>query len=137
MASAIKYLQDLPPVGGYKAIPFERIPTKRLFSGYSMFLGYAGITTVGFYLYYLTLKKVTNEELENKGGKFLKQIRRNREEEAKLMANVPGWEVGTWYGEPIYKTLPKDTLIEPFFHEYFAHAAPSDTEKRLLFRLWT
>uniref|UniRef100_A0A7R9E6V2 NADH dehydrogenase [ubiquinone] 1 alpha subcomplex subunit 13 n=2 Tax=Timema TaxID=61471 RepID=A0A7R9E6V2_9NEOP len=151
MASTIKYRQDLPPLGGYKAIPFERIPTKRLFSGYSMFLGYAGITTVGFYLYYLTLKKVTNEELENKGGKFalmpllmaerdrefLKQIRRNREEEAKLMANVPGWEVGTWYGEPIYKTLPTDTLIEPIFHEYFAHAAPSDTEKRLFFRLWT
>uniref|UniRef100_A0A7R8VBL1 NADH dehydrogenase [ubiquinone] 1 alpha subcomplex subunit 13 n=1 Tax=Timema douglasi TaxID=61478 RepID=A0A7R8VBL1_TIMDO len=69
--------------------------------------------------------------------RFLKQIRRNREEEAKLMANVPGWEVGTWYGEPIYKTLPTDTLIEPIFHEYFAHAAPSDTEKRLFFRLWT
>lgn len=44
---------------------------------------------------------------------FLKQLRINRDEEAKLMKNVPGWEVGTWYGEPIFKTLPKDELIEP------------------------
>uniref|UniRef100_A0A7R9CQT0 NADH dehydrogenase [ubiquinone] 1 alpha subcomplex subunit 13 n=1 Tax=Timema poppense TaxID=170557 RepID=A0A7R9CQT0_TIMPO len=81
--------------------------------------------------------KFSSEFLASSLTRFLKQIRRNREEEAKLMANVPGWEVGTWYGEPIYKTLPTDTLIEPIFHEYFAHAAPSDTEKRLFFRLWT
>ena len=28
---------------------------------------------------------------------------RNRDAEAKLMANEEGWEVGTWYGHPIYK----------------------------------
>ena len=30
---------------------------------------------------------------------------RNRDAEAKLMANEEGWEVGTWYGHPIYKVI--------------------------------
>lgn len=54
-------------------------------------------------------------------SEYLKQLRRNRDEEAKLMANVPGWEVGTWYGEPVYKLLPKDTLVDPHFKEFYAH----------------
>lgn len=37
------------------------------------------------------------------------------------MANVPGWEVGTWYGEPVFKLLPKDTLIDPHFKEFYVH----------------
>ena len=32
---------------------------------------------------------------------------RNRDAEAKLMANEEGWEVGTWYGHPIYKVIPR------------------------------
>ena len=28
---------------------------------------------------------------------------RNRDAEAKLMKDVEGWEVGTWYGHPVYK----------------------------------
>ena len=34
---------------------------------------------------------------------------RNRDAEAKLMENEEGWEVGTWYGHPIYKV--KSILI--------------------------
>jgi hypothetical protein len=30
-------------------------------------------------------------------------ISRNRDAEEKLMKDVEGWEVGTWYGHPIYK----------------------------------
>jgi hypothetical protein len=30
-------------------------------------------------------------------------ITRNRDAEEKLMKDVEGWEVGTWYGHPIYK----------------------------------
>ena len=29
----------------------------------------------------------------------LRQYRVNRDEETKLMSEVPGWEVGTWFGE--------------------------------------
>jgi NADH dehydrogenase (ubiquinone) 1 alpha subcomplex subunit 13 len=44
---------------------------------------------------------------------YLKQLRRNRDEEADLMKNVPGWVVGTWYGEPIFKTKPNDAFLDP------------------------
>lgn len=70
--------------------------------------GYAVVTAVGMYIYYLTAKKIQREEIEMRSAKnvifplllaerdreYLKQLRRNRDEEAKLMANVPGWEVG-------------------------------------------
>ena len=36
---------------------------------------------------------------------------RNRDAEAKLMANEEGWEVGTWYGHPIYKVIDHWALI--------------------------
>ena len=36
---------------------------------------------------------------------FIKTCKANRDAEADLMKDVPGWEVGTWYGEPIYKTM--------------------------------
>lgn len=66
------------------------------------------MTTVGLYIYYLNAKMVKREEIEMRSAEnvmfpvliaerdreFLKQLRRNRDEEAKLMANVPGWEVG-------------------------------------------
>ena len=41
--------------------------------------------------------------LAERDREYLKQCRRNRDAEAKLMANEEGWEVGTWYGHPIYK----------------------------------
>jgi NADH dehydrogenase (ubiquinone) 1 alpha subcomplex subunit 13 len=69
--------------------------------------------------------------------RFLKQLRRNRDEEAKLMANVPGWEVGTWYGEPIYKTLPPDTLVAPNIYEFYAQGPESELKRRITFHLWS
>lgn len=68
---------------------------------------YAAVTTVGLYIYYLNAKMIKREEIEMRSAEnvifpvliaerdreFLKQLRRNRDEEAKLMANVPGWEV--------------------------------------------
>ena len=67
---------------------------------------------------------------------FLKQLRRNRDDEASLMKNVPGWKVGTWYGEPIFKTLPKDTLPEPHWQDFCAHADSKTYEARAHFHLW-
>lgn len=46
------------------------------------------------------------------------------------MANVEGWETGTYYGEPIYKTLPPDTFLQPNIKEYYVHAKGSEVEKR-------
>lgn len=56
--------------------------------------------------------------------RYLKQLRRNREAEDKLMKNVKGWETGTLYGEPVYKTVDPNKLIEPGLNEYYVHAPP-------------
>jgi NADH dehydrogenase (ubiquinone) 1 alpha subcomplex subunit 13 len=36
---------------------------------------------------------------------YIKQLKLNRDAEEDLMKDVEGWEVGTWFGEPIYKTV--------------------------------
>ena len=33
---------------------------------------------------------------------YLRRLRQNRDEEAELMKDVPGWEVGKWKGKPLY-----------------------------------
>jgi NADH dehydrogenase (ubiquinone) 1 alpha subcomplex subunit 13 len=53
------------------------------------------------------------------------------------MANVPGWEVGTWYGDPVYKTLPPDTLVTPHIDEFYVHAPDRELKRRVNFKLWT
>ncbi|XP_061402979.1 NADH dehydrogenase [ubiquinone] 1 alpha subcomplex subunit 13 isoform X1 [Musca vetustissima] len=143
--------QDMPPPGGYKKIPFARVPAKVYFTGWQMLGTYAAVTTVGLYIYYLNAKMIKREEIEMRSAEnvifpvliaerdreFLKQLRRNRDEEAKLMANVPGWEVGTWYGEPIYKTLPKDKLVTPSFQEFYVHTDWKSLAKRAHIKLWS
>merc|ERR1712080_818198 len=41
--------------------------------------------------------------LAERDREYLKQLRRNREAEDKLMADVEGWGTGTWYGHKVYK----------------------------------
>lgn len=67
----------------------------------------------------------------------LRQMRRNRDEEAELMKNVEGWEVGTYYGEPIYFLDDENQFREPLFWEHFAHADPEDVAKRSCRHLMT
>ncbi|CAH1637429.1 unnamed protein product [Spodoptera littoralis] len=141
--------QDLPPPGGYKPIPYKRIPAKTLFSGYTMFAGYFGITAFAMYLYSLNYKQILRDQIEMRSARmaiypmllaerdraFLKQLRKNRDAEAELMKDVPGWEVGTYYGEKVYKLLPPDTLVEPIFHEYYAHSRPWEWFQRAYLKL--
>lgn len=112
---------------------------------------YVAVTAVGLGIYYLTAKKVRRDEIEMRSAQnviypiliaerdreFLRQLRRNRDEEAELMKNVPGWEVGTWYGEPVYKTLPEDTLVTPIFKEFYAHSDWKSYAKRAHLKLWS
>lgn len=116
-----------------------------------MIAGYVGITAAGLYVYYLTCKKIKREEVEMRSSRhcilplliaerdreYLKQLNRNRDEEASLMANVKGWKVGTWFGEPIYKTQTADHLNDPIFKEYYAHAHYKDYAKRADIKLWS
>ncbi|XP_018328231.1 NADH dehydrogenase [ubiquinone] 1 alpha subcomplex subunit 13 [Agrilus planipennis] len=143
--------QDMPPPGGYKPIFYKRNPAKTYFSGYTWIAIYFGVTAVGVFAHYMNWKKVLRDDLERRSGNFaifplllaerdreyLKQLRRNRDEEADLMKNVEGWEVGTWYGEPLYKTLPKGTLVEPTYWDYYVHASSKDYIKRAYLCLWS
>ncbi|KAH8237484.1 NADH dehydrogenase [ubiquinone] 1 alpha subcomplex subunit 13 [Drosophila kikkawai] len=154
MATAVPHIppkQDLPPPGGYKKIPFARVPPKSYFTGFTMIGTYVAVTAVGLGIYYLTAKKVKRDEIEMRSAQnvifpiliaerdreFLRQLRRNRDEEAELMKNVPGWEVGTWYGEPVFKTLPEDTLVTPIFKEFYAHSDWKSYAKRAHLKLWS
>lgn len=67
---------------------------------------------------------------------YLKQIRRNRDEEKELMKNVEGWKTGTWYGEPLYKTVPQDQWVDPLFHDYYVHSSYKNYKKRAHLGLW-
>lgn len=53
---------------------------------------------------------------------YLKQLRKNRNAEEKLMKDVKGWKTGTYYGEPVYKTVSDETLTNPGLNEYYVHA---------------
>merc|ERR1712025_1458483 len=66
--------------------------------------------------------------LAERDREYLKQCRRNRDAEAKLMANEEGWEVGTWYGHPIYKTTG-DKWIDVTFDEFYAHCDKEQKNK--------
>lgn len=108
------------------------------------------MTAVATYVVNLTYQKLKREEVEMRSSKlavfplllaerdreFLKQVRRNRDEEARLMKNVPGWKVGTWYGEKIFKTKDDDYLNEGTWDELTAHASWWDGAIRTDFHLW-
>ena len=51
--------------------------------------------------------------LAERDREFLKQLRKNRDAEEKLMKDVEGWEVGTFYGHKVYKV--KSASAPPLF----------------------
>ncbi|EAT42790.1 AAEL005538-PA [Aedes aegypti] len=144
MSASPAKLQDMPPKGGYQNIPFARIPAKKYFKGWQMIAAYAGFTTAGLSMYYLNCKENQRNDVEMRSARnviyalllaerdreYLKQLKRNRDEEADLMKDVKGWQVGTWYGEPVFKTLPKDQFVDPSFQEFYVHSSYEDMAKR-------
>lgn len=67
-------------------------------------------------------------------SRYLRQLRRNRDEENELMKNVPGWETGKWKGEPVFHDINERF---PFVahEEYFAHCSQKDMQNRMYERL--
>lgn len=58
--------------------------------------------------------------------RLLKQLKHVREVEADVMKDFPYWEVGTFFGEPIYEDVPADTYIKPTFGELYVFTDPMD-----------
>ncbi|KAL2724652.1 NADH dehydrogenase ubiquinone 1 alpha subcomplex subunit 13 isoform X2 [Vespula maculifrons] len=149
MSTASGFTQDLPPKEGYRPIPTERVPL-RTFLGGRLALGLCLFSTVvGHYIYFIEWKRIMREKVEMKSAQFalmpillaerdrtfLKQIKRNVAEEKELMKYYPGWKVGTYFGDPIYKTVPEDQFIEPNHIEYFIHASPKDFDAKRMLKL--
>merc|ERR1711997_190414 len=149
MATARPYKQDLPPKGGYEKIQFKRIPVKPLGSGKQLLMAYAVFQTAAFYRYAQYRKEVRHSRVENRGMQlalqpmlmaerdraYMKELKRRRDAEIELMEDVPGWECGTYYGIPVYKTVPDEMLPFYFSHprqlsiEYGAHFKEVDWER--------
>lgn len=151
MPAASRFVQDMPPEGGYNPINIKRVPLKPILTAKLLIGGYLAISATAFYVYYLTEKEVKRDRIEmrscrnvilpvywaERDREYLKQLRRNRDAEAKLMANVPGWVVGTWYGEPIYKTRPEKEWLDPIMEEFYVHTDEKYFFDRALFKQWT
>ncbi|XP_023320719.1 NADH dehydrogenase [ubiquinone] 1 alpha subcomplex subunit 13 [Eurytemora carolleeae] len=141
MSSTPVFKQDLPPQGGYAPINFKRIPAKTVLNAPMIYGGFFISLGIGYWTYKRGMKQLVAEKIEMKSAdlaltplmlaerdrEFLKQCRKNRDAEAKLMKDVEGWEVGTWYGHPIYKTTG-DKWFDPEVNEFYAHT--SNPEKR-------
>jgi NADH dehydrogenase (ubiquinone) 1 alpha subcomplex subunit 13 len=63
-------------------------------------------------------------------------MRRLRDNETDLMKDVKGWEVGTYWGEAIYKTLPKEKWMDVSLQEYFTHNSSWDLKWAYNFYKW-
>ncbi|XP_015589181.1 NADH dehydrogenase [ubiquinone] 1 alpha subcomplex subunit 13 [Cephus cinctus] len=128
--------QDLPPSGGYGPVQFERIKLRQILSAKSTLLTYAACTGLGFFVMFYEYRQIRRERVEQLSGRFaiqallqaerdrqfLKQVRRNRDAEADLMKDYPGWQVGKLFDEARFIGDDPDKFIEPNISEYFAHA---------------
>ncbi|KAF7635281.1 C34b2.8 [Meloidogyne graminicola] len=89
-----EFRQEMPPFGGYRPFNVNRTYAKTLW-------GRNGI--------YFEDNDLGNAMepflLAERDRIVLRIMKKNRELEKDLMKEVPGWKVGTWYGEPIYFTL--------------------------------
>ncbi|XP_053982030.1 NADH dehydrogenase [ubiquinone] 1 alpha subcomplex subunit 13 [Hylaeus volcanicus] len=147
MASTAKVgFQDLPPKGGYAPYQIERINLRTVIGGKSGIALFYATTFSGFYLYYLNRKRVARNKIEMRSSRLalkpmleaerdrvlMKHMRRMIEEEADLMKNVPDWEVGTFFGEPIYYSIPEDEYIEPSLDELTVFSNPNDYKIRMV-----
>lgn len=141
-----KAFQDMPPPGGFGSIKVERVAPKPLLKQFYLGVIIFGMSVYGWnYIrefrrrmfayqvedveHYIAVIPFMDAERERS---FLKQLHRMRDYEMELMKNVPGWKLGTLYGEKIYKTLPPDTIPPINLNEYGAHRPESEIPWKIL-----
>lgn len=130
-----EFRQDMPPTGGYRLFNWNRTYPKVFWK--PGFLLALNIASLG-YGYFYVLKDFTARRLTiyfedadiinamepfllaERDRQVLRIMKKNYQLEKELMKDVPGWKVGTWYGEPIYYTM-NDEWIEPIAMEVCGH----------------
>ncbi|EEC05407.1 NADH:ubiquinone oxidoreductase, B16.6 subunit/cell death-regulatory protein, putative, partial [Ixodes scapularis] len=133
MASA-GFKQEMPPEGGYSPFNVKRVPARTLLSGESPQSHKKSNGAVCTYAFASSAKRFHWCSMLYVGWRsifpilisrrYLKQLKKNFEEEKRVMKNVPGWKVGTYYGEPLYKTMSPNYHVDPPMEEYYAHTDP-------------
>ena len=63
--------------------------------------------------------------------RLLRHLWRNREEERELMQNVPGWVVGTYYGEKVYNNPANLFPDRETLKYYYPHHSPNSEARRV------
>lgn len=116
--------QDMPPPGGFGSINIGRIEP-RVFMRQSLWwavlfaASYNGMFVIREWKQRQRVIKIEQAEhfiaaspfvIAEQERAFLRALRIARDEERELTKDIPGWEVGTFYGQPIYMTQPPDTL---------------------------
>lgn len=145
MASTVKSgPQDLPPPGGYAPFNYQRSKLRTIIGGRLGIALFYGITSIGCFVYYLDLKSFRRSQIEMTSSQcairplieaerdraLLRHMRHLRDEEADVMKNVPGWEVGTFYGVPVFNTL-RSEFFEPRSIDAYVFTDPADYLHRL------
>merc|ERR1719378_1576399 len=112
----------------------KRIPARSVLNAPLIYGGLFASMAYGAWSYKRGMRVVRKQEIEMKSAslameplmlaerdrEYLKQLRRNRDAEEKLMKEVEGWEVGTFYGHKVYKTIG-DQLPLVSFDEFYIH----------------
>ncbi|CAD5125631.1 DgyrCDS13831 [Dimorphilus gyrociliatus] len=141
MASKIR--QEMPPEGGYKEVQWKRVMPKAHWSGYRTFLAFAAINGAAWFAYKWQMAYEAKRRLDENDARvaltpllqaerdrmFLRQMRKNRDEEVAVMKDVPGWKVGTLWGEPIFHNLAERFPVV-MGEEIYMHSRKADLEDR-------
>ncbi|KAJ8680200.1 hypothetical protein QAD02_015987 [Eretmocerus hayati] len=142
--------QDMPPQGGYNPLVWERTKLKTFFTVPRTIAVFAISSIAGIIAYGASYKRIKREDIEMRSARFallpmlmaerdrafLKQCRINRDIERELMKDVPEWEVGTYFREPVYITK-QGKFMEPHFFEFNAHGDYLEVMYRVLRRHFT
>ncbi|XP_071952851.1 NADH dehydrogenase [ubiquinone] 1 alpha subcomplex subunit 13-like [Antedon mediterranea] len=136
MASSSTFRQEMPPKGGYGPIDYKRHLPKRGFSGYAMFAGCGLIMACGYFTQRMGNKKRRLLQREDREAylaimplvevetdrDILKRLKFNQAQEALIMKDVAGWNVG----ESVYNT---DRWIDPCIEDLYYLAPNKEKDK--------
>ncbi|CAD5206214.1 unnamed protein product [Bursaphelenchus okinawaensis] len=141
------YRQDLPPEGGYRKFNWERTYARKLFRPIIVIPVISAACTYGVYQTWSQQRQLITRKFEDtdlhtamepflkaeRDRKYLKTVKRNFELEEEIMKDVPGWQTGTWYGEPVYFTMG-DKWWDLSHYEMFAHVWHKKKYDEMLWR---
>jgi len=144
------YKQDLPPKGGYAPFNYKRIPAKKMYTAPILFGGFILWEIYAHWKWRRSMRIINSEETEARSTQFalepmmlaerdrvyIKQLKKNRDDEEKLMKGVEGWEVGTYYGIKMYNDPDINKYPLMNWNEYYAHCRPAAADAEFRHREW-